>query len=491
MTTCLICGASTTALAITAPTPAGTAERFQRCTTCGTVFDAPFLSGTGQPADNHTYGPASIQWYAELGAALEPLAHNIELLQRAGISASGHAVRFIDVGCALGIGLRLAELLSWEAIGVEPSAFGAAGREMLKVDIRIGYLEAAGIEPHSANAVLLSEVIEHVPDPVGVLKHAYTLLAPGGVLLFTTPNADTLVDGSENDVMDTLSPTAHLCIFSSSSIALLLTLAGIPKSEIQFSGGRSGRKTMTVIARNGQAPRELTMPNVVPASVLVTMYLEQFADDSSAHPHLRNGARYQLMQHHHRARQFVQMDQRLAQLMRRFRENALMPAQLDSLAQCDGERYLAQIPAYTSVIHLITAQRLLASGQPANALQHFETAERLHRIESDLGSFPKMDYLWRCYMGQLHAIERLATHGSASKHQAIDRLIIEISAAHEYSTLNGDDLELFQLAKLSKQLRQGKIAGVFSTLKHFVELSKAGITTRSARVVIRRLRALM
>ena len=54
-------------------------------------------------------------------------------------------------------------------------------------------MEPWPVEPQSLNAVLLLDVIEHISDPIRVLEHATSALAPGGgviitCLLYTSPS---------------------------------------------------------------------------------------------------------------------------------------------------------------------------------------------------------------------------------------------------------------------------------------------------------------
>lgn len=54
-------------------------------------------------------------------------------------------------------------------------------------------LEALGLQP--AEVVLASELIEHVDAPGRMLDAVHRLLAPGGELVVTTPNAHSLLNG--------------------------------------------------------------------------------------------------------------------------------------------------------------------------------------------------------------------------------------------------------------------------------------------------------
>lgn len=48
-------------------------------------------------------------------------------------------------------------------------------------------MEPWPVEPQSLNAVLLLDVIEHISDPIRVLEHATSALAPGGGVIITVP----------------------------------------------------------------------------------------------------------------------------------------------------------------------------------------------------------------------------------------------------------------------------------------------------------------
>lgn len=105
--------------------------------------------------------------------------------------AEGRAPRFLDVGCATGALLDAMRGRGWEALGVEACAPAAArGRERFGLDIRACRLEDAGLPPASFEVVHSSHLIEHLNEPRSYLAEARRLLAPGGILVVTTPNAD-------------------------------------------------------------------------------------------------------------------------------------------------------------------------------------------------------------------------------------------------------------------------------------------------------------
>jgi predicted SAM-dependent methyltransferase len=79
----------------------------------------------------------------------------------------------------------------------------------------------------------MSHVIEHVHDPVGVLKSCFELLRPGGVLWLETPNICSFGHETFGRNWRGLEPPRHLVIFSPASMRGALEVAGFSTVEIQ------------------------------------------------------------------------------------------------------------------------------------------------------------------------------------------------------------------------------------------------------------------
>lgn len=99
--------------------------------------------------------------------------------------------RFLDVGCSMGMLLRLARSRGWEAVGVEPSpALSRIASEELGLTVHNCFLDSApASEEASFDVVALSDVFEHVTEPRQLLSTAARFLKPGGLLYVKVPNA--------------------------------------------------------------------------------------------------------------------------------------------------------------------------------------------------------------------------------------------------------------------------------------------------------------
>jgi 2-polyprenyl-3-methyl-5-hydroxy-6-metoxy-1,4-benzoquinol methylase len=226
--------------------------RLSRCSarTCGLVFLDPgpgegeaarayenyytHAEGTGEAALEEVHGSVRL--------ALHRL--NLALLRASGVSREKLRVRhaylgdvppgrLLEVGC--GSGWRLAELrrLGWDVVGQEVDESAAIrARETHGLTVIVGPLEKLGLSPASFDAVTLSHVIEHVPDPAALLRECWRLVKPGGVLVGVTPNVDGIGRRAFGRRWRGLEPPRHVRIFSPRTLALLARSAGIDGARV-------------------------------------------------------------------------------------------------------------------------------------------------------------------------------------------------------------------------------------------------------------------
>jgi SAM-dependent methyltransferase len=103
--------------------------------------------------------------------------------------------RVIDMACGEGYGASVLARGAASVVGVDanPEAFEHARLRYSRQGLSFerGMVENHG-EPGAFDAVVFLQTIEHVHDPVAVLRHFRALLAPGGVVYVSTPNLLTL-----------------------------------------------------------------------------------------------------------------------------------------------------------------------------------------------------------------------------------------------------------------------------------------------------------
>ena len=162
--------------------------RILRCRECGFGFRETRFAAQ-QLADLYRHMDAGV-YQAEVENRRRTGARHLRIVER--FARPG---RLLDVGCASGVFLSLAANAGWEATGVEPSealseqaAQALAGRGAVYRAI----LEETSLPHQHYDAITLWDVLEHVPDPLDMLRRCAALLRPGGLLFLNVPDLDSL-----------------------------------------------------------------------------------------------------------------------------------------------------------------------------------------------------------------------------------------------------------------------------------------------------------
>jgi SAM-dependent methyltransferase len=131
-----------------------------------------------------------------------------------------------DLGCWVGFLPSEAERRGWTATGVEPSRFASElARERFGLDVHTATIQGAELPRGSFDAVVMGDVIEHLPDPGAGLDRARGLLKPGGVAYLALPDAGSRVARMLGGRWWSVLPT-HVQYFTRASLATLLARQG-------------------------------------------------------------------------------------------------------------------------------------------------------------------------------------------------------------------------------------------------------------------------
>ena len=106
-------------------------------------------------------------------------------------------LRVLDLGCGGGYnGALLKRAGAREVVGVELDA-GAAAQARKRLDAVVqgdlAHLDLAQLGDEPFDAILASDVLEHLADPEAVLARALTHLRPGGAVVVSLPNVAHVV----------------------------------------------------------------------------------------------------------------------------------------------------------------------------------------------------------------------------------------------------------------------------------------------------------
>jgi len=251
-----------------------------QCTSCESVF----LSQERQesPAES-LYGPdyfteregyffhdGVVDGSGQESAHVADFRAGLALIETHGISSGS----LLDVGCATGSFLSLAQSRGWECRGVEVSAFAAAqARERTGCEIFCGKLEDAPFEAGSFDVITMWDLLEHLPDPLLGLERARRLLKPSGLLLVNTPNENSLLrrvarllyrgsGGRITAPVNRLYHRYHLHYFAAETLTVLYRRAGfdlveMKTKQIPMSRGRISVATKVAMRALSVAERLL------------------------------------------------------------------------------------------------------------------------------------------------------------------------------------------------------------------------------------------
>ena len=198
---------------------------YARCTTCGSVFADPQPSNAElSRAYGSSYGPY------EPPGALVRLARPIVMREaKALVAAAPEGSLALDVGCGPGQMLERIRAAGWTGPmrGIEPNAEVAdETSERTGVPVDVAAVEALPPDLPRAGLIVLRHVIEHVRDPLTVLKSLADLLEPNGVLYVGTPDALALVARVFGPSWHGWDPPRHLVVMPKGAVRRLLERAG-------------------------------------------------------------------------------------------------------------------------------------------------------------------------------------------------------------------------------------------------------------------------
>jgi ubiquinone/menaquinone biosynthesis C-methylase UbiE len=176
--------------------------------------------------------------YAELSKSVG-LINAEQRVTRLLLDANIKRDRWLDVGCATGEFISEARHKVKEVCGVEISVCAIKiAKERGIEGIIVGDFFDTEWEHNYFDLISMWDVIEHLPDPVSNLKHAFQLIKPGGFLVLSTGDITSITARLFGRFWHLMTPPEHQYFFSPATIKQMLSSCGFNLVSIEHNGKR-------------------------------------------------------------------------------------------------------------------------------------------------------------------------------------------------------------------------------------------------------------
>lgn len=173
--------------------------------------------------------------------------------------------RLLDVGCNEGRGLLIYQRNGFDPEGLELNEKAAQNARRAGFTVHTQSLEE--FQPEEPfDVVVLSNVLEHAPDPREMLKNVYRVLKPGGQIWISCPNSQSWLRKLFGRSWINWHVPFHLFHFSSKTLTQLLQRCGFEITELKYatpSHWMSSSIVAALSARRGRKTRYLRSPLLV------------------------------------------------------------------------------------------------------------------------------------------------------------------------------------------------------------------------------------
>lgn len=142
----------------------------------------------------------------------------------------------LDVGCANGDFLLEMRDHGWAVQGVEHSPEAAAFcREQRGIQVAAGDLLDRPEDGTRFDLITLWAVLPHLPEPLATMRHAASLLTPGGVVLVCVANIDSWASRIGRRHWGHLDQPRHYCMYGPNSLRRLFAESGLEVGPLAFN----------------------------------------------------------------------------------------------------------------------------------------------------------------------------------------------------------------------------------------------------------------
>jgi 2-polyprenyl-3-methyl-5-hydroxy-6-metoxy-1,4-benzoquinol methylase len=145
--------------------------------------------------------------------------------------------RVLELGSAHGGFVAMLQQAGFDATGLDlsPQIVDLA-RRTFDVPMLLGPIEDQQIERETLDCIVLMDVLEHLPDPLGTMRQCLSLLKPDGLLMIQTPcypagKTVEQIRAADDRFLVQLRPAEHMNLLSQRSAAKLMWKLGAKHFE--------------------------------------------------------------------------------------------------------------------------------------------------------------------------------------------------------------------------------------------------------------------
>ena len=185
------------------------------------------------------------------------------------------AGKLLDIGCGGGRFLNRMKKRGWDVEGIDFDA-QATNKVTARYGVKtyVGDLTQCALPANSFDVITMSQTIEHLYDPNATLHESLRILKPGGLLVITTPNVNSLGAREFGAFWRGWEAPRHLHLFSVESLQRLTQRVGFEVTEARTYS--AGSAVVYRVSRTNQQSGQL--PWLDELSLLIWSYRKELQE---------------------------------------------------------------------------------------------------------------------------------------------------------------------------------------------------------------------